>query len=227
MTHILVIDDEPVFRETLTYLLKQENFSVDSAGDGQEGLNRFYETNPDLVLLDLMLPTLSGEDVCRSIRTQHQTPIIMLTGRDSEIDKIVGLELGADDYLTKPCSHAELVARIRAVLRGVSRSFSPVDGDILSAGPIRMDLDRHTVSVDGEPVEFGLKEFELLEALVANAGRVLTRSQLADLVWGSSHFSQGKSLDVLVKRVRVKIERDANDPQYLKTVRGMGYLLEK
>jgi len=226
MDHILVIDDDVAHRESLSYLLEKEQFSVVVAGDGDEGLRRFQEKRPNLVLLDLMLPKMPGEEVCRAIRAVADTPIIMVSARSSEIDKVVGLELGADDYVTKPYSSAELVARIRAVLRGTSRTYTDEVSDLLQAGHVRMNLIHHSVTVDGVITPFALKEFELLEALMVNAGRVLSRGQLADMVWGARHMEQGKSLDVLIKRIRLKIEKDPDNPQMVKTIRGLGYLLE-
>jgi two-component system, OmpR family, response regulator RegX3 len=178
------------------------------------------------VLLDLMLPGLSGTEVCRALRSRSNVPIIMLTAKDSEIDKVVGLELGADDYVTKPYSARELVARIRAVLRRRSDSEPAAEGQVLEAGPVRMDVDRHVVSVDGEPVALPLKEFDLLELLLRNAGRVLTRGQLIDRVWGADYVGDTKTLDVHVKRLRAKLEPDPATPKYLLTVRGLGYKLE-
>ncbi|HTL24606.1 MAG TPA: response regulator transcription factor, partial [Mycobacteriales bacterium] len=196
------------------------------ATDGPAGLQAFDRDGADLVLLDLMLPGLSGTEVCRELRTRSAVPVIMLTARDSEVDKVVGLELGADDYVTKPFSHRELVARIRAVLRRQSPATED-DSAALEAGPVRMDVDRHLVTVGGTAVQLPLKEFDLLELLLRNAGRVLTRAQLIDRVWGSDYVGDTKTLDVHVKRLRTKIEPDPAHPQHLLTVRGLGYKLER
>ncbi|KMM47037.1 XRE family transcriptional regulator [Cellulomonas sp. A375-1] len=233
MTRILVVEDEESYRDPLTYVLRREGFEVVEAATGPDALARFDEGGADLVLLDLMLPGLSGTEVCRQLRTTSDVPVIMLTAKDDEIDKVVGLELGADDYVTKPYSSRELVARIRAVLRRRSSSAAPgepadelEDDDLLVAGPVVMDVERHTVRVRGELVGFPLKEFELLELLLRNAGRVLTRGQLIDRVWGSDYVGDTKTLDVHVKRVRAKIEDDPANPSLLVTVRGLGYKLE-
>ena len=226
MTRVLVVEDEDSISEPLAYMLRKEGFEVAVAADGPAGLQAFDRDGADLVLLDLMLPGLSGTEVCRELRTRSAVPVIMLTARDSEVDKVVGLELGADDYVTKPFSHRELVARIRAVLRRQSPA-SEDDGAALEAGPVRMDVDRHLVTVDGTPVQLPLKEFDLLELLLRNAGRVLTRAQLIDRVWGSDYVGDTKTLDVHVKRLRTKIEPDPAHPQHLLTVRGLGYKLER
>ena len=226
MTRVLVIEDEESFRDALHFLLTREGYEVHLAADGTEGLREFDAKNPDLVLLDLMLPGVSGTDVCKAIRSRSGVPIIMLTAKDTEIDKVVGLELGADDYVTKPFSTRELLARIKAVLRrgsGVEDDFSAA---VVEGGPVRMDIERHSVTVNGQQVAMPLKEFELLEILVRNAGRVLTRGQLMDRVWGSNYFGDGKTLDVHVKRIRAKIEPDPSNPVYLTTVRGLGYRFE-
>ncbi|UJP40927.1 response regulator transcription factor [Cellulomonas palmilytica] len=232
MTRILVVEDEESYRDPLTYALRREGFDVVEAATGPDALTQFAAHGADLVLLDLMLPGLPGTEVCRALRTTSDVPVIMLTAKDDEIDKVVGLELGADDYVTKPYSLRELVARIRAVLR---RRSSPtaapapgpdVDDDVLVSGPVRLDVDRHTVHVHGELVAFPLKEFELLELLLRNAGRVLTRGQLIDRIWGADYVGDTKTLDVHVKRVRAKIEQDPGDPRLLVTVRGLGYKLE-
>ena len=206
-------------------MLSREGFDVVLAADGAEGIKQFDAKNPDIVLLDLMLPEVSGTEVCKYIRTKSNTPVIMLTAKDTEIDKVVGLELGADDYVTKPFSTRELLARIKAVLRRGSdldlESVGAVEG-----GPIRMDVDRHALTVNGEPVSMPLKEFELLEFLMRNSGRVLTRGQLMDRIWGSDYVGDGKTLDVHVKRIRSKIEPDPANPVYLTTVRGLGYRFE-
>ena len=224
MTRILVVEDEESYRDPLSYMLRKEGFEVSLAATGPEALAEFDRGGADLVLLDLMLPGLSGTEVCREIRRRSTVPVIMLTAKDSEIDKVVGLELGADDYVTKPYSSRELIARIRAVLR---RNAEPVlvDDDVLEVGDLRLDPDRHTVEVGGTPTAFPLKEFELLELLMRNAGRVLTRGQLIDRVWGSDYVGDTKTLDVHVKRVRAKIEADPSQPVRLVTVRGLGYKL--
>jgi two-component system response regulator RegX3 len=222
MTRVLVVEDEESFSDALSYLLRREGYEVAVAGSGADALARFDRTGADLVLLDLMLPGLSGTEVCRALRRRSRVPIIIVTARDSEVDKVVGLELGADDYVTKPFSSRELVARIRAVLRrGVD--VDDLVGSIVEAGPVRMDVERHTVSVDGRPVSLPLKEFDLLELLLRNAGRVLTRGQLIDRVWGADYVGDTKTLDVHVKRLRSKIEPDPANPKYLVTVRGLGY----
>jgi two-component system response regulator RegX3 len=225
MTRVLVIEDEESFRDALQFMLSREGFDVVLAADGAEGIKQFDAKNPDIVLLDLMLPEVSGTEVCKYIRTKSNTPVIMLTAKDTEIDKVVGLELGADDYVTKPFSTRELLARIKAVLRRGSdldlESVGAVEG-----GPIRMDVDRHALTVNGEPVSMPLKEFELLEFLMRNSGRVLTRGQLMDRIWGSDYVGDGKTLDVHVKRIRSKIEPDPANPVYLTTVRGLGYRFE-
>ena len=222
MTRILVVEDEESFSDPLSYLLRKEGYEVELAADGLSALQDFNSTNPDLVLLDLMLPGLSGVDVCRQIRQHSTVPIIMLTAKDSEIDKVVGLEIGADDYVTKPYSSRELLARVKAVLR---RRTEPEDlaPSALSAGPVRMDVERHVVEVNGDSVALPLKEFELLEMLLRNAGRVLTRMQLIDRVWGSDYVGDTKTLDVHVKRLRAKIEPDPSNPRRIRTVRGVGY----
>jgi two-component system, OmpR family, response regulator RegX3 len=222
MTRILVVEDEESFSDPLSYLLRKEGYEVEVAPDGLKALEAFDRSGADLVLLDLMLPGLSGTDVCRRLRSASAVPIIMLTAKDGEIDKVVGLEIGADDYVTKPYSSRELLARIKAVLRrrGEPEELVP---PTLEAGPVRMDVDRHVVTVRGEPISLPLKEFELLELLLRNAGRVLTRLQLIDRVWGSDYVGDTKTLDVHVKRLRAKIEDDPGAPQLLTTVRGLGY----
>ena len=225
MTRLLVVEDETSIAEPLAYMLEKEGFEVAVATTGPAGLAEFARGGADLVLLDLMLPGLSGTEVCRTLRTTSSVPIIMLTARDSEIDKVVGLELGADDYVTKPFSHRELVARIRAVLRRPAEPEEAGTG-ALQSGPVRMDVDRHKVTVAGEPVQLPLKEFELLELLLRNAGRVLTRQQLIDRVWGSDYVGDTKTLDVHVKRLRAKIEPEPGAPRHLLTVRGLGYKFE-
>jgi two-component system response regulator RegX3 len=222
MTRVLVVEDEESFSDALSYMLRREGYEVDVAATGPEALTSFERSGADLVLLDLMLPGLSGTEVCRELRTRSHVPIIMVTARDSEVDKVVGLELGADDYVTKPFSSRELVARIRAVLR---RGAEPEEllTSTVEAGRVRMDVERHVVSVDGAQVPMPLKEFDLLELLLRNAGRVLTRGQLIDRVWGADYVGDTKTLDVHVKRLRSKIEPDPANPKYLVTVRGLGY----
>jgi len=235
MTRILLVEDEESYRDPLTYQLEREGFDVVTAATGPEALTKFDEFGADLVLLDLMLPGLPGTEVCRRLRLVSDVPVIMLTAKDDEIDKVVGLELGADDYVTKPYSSRELLARVRAVLRRresvVVAAGAPAplahedDDELLVAGPVRMDVERHTVRVRDELVAFPLKEFELLELLLRNAGRVLTRGQLIDRIWGSDYVGDTKTLDVHVKRVRAKIEVDPGNPLLLQTVRGLGYKL--
>jgi two-component system response regulator RegX3 len=225
VTRILVVEDEESLSDPLAYLLTREGFEVAVAADGHAALDEFDRSGADLVLLDLMLPGLPGNEVCRQLRSRSTVPVIMLTAKDSEIDKVVGLEIGADDYVTKPYSSRELVARIRAVLR---RRAEPEDllAGTIEAGPVRMDVERHVVTVSGASVPMPLKEFELLEMLLRNAGRVLTRGQLIDRVWGSDYVGDTKTLDVHVKRLRAKIEPDPKEPRYLVTVRGLGYKFE-
>jgi two-component system, OmpR family, response regulator RegX3 len=227
MTRVLVVEDEESFSDALSYMLRREGYDAVVAGTGPDALAEFDRAGADIVLLDLMLPGLSGTEVCRALRSRSNVPIIMLTAKDSEIDKVVGLELGADDYVTKPYSARELVARIRAVLRrrGEAAEAPSAEG-VLEAGPVRMDVERHVVAVDNEQVSLPLKEFDLLEYLLRNAGRVLTRGQLIDRVWGSDYVGDTKTLDVHVKRLRAKIEPDPANPKYLLTVRGLGYKLE-
>ncbi|MEO7262011.1 MAG: response regulator transcription factor [Jatrophihabitantaceae bacterium] len=222
MTRVLVVEDEESISDPLSYMLRREGFEVSVAETGPDALRQFERSGADIVLLDLMLPGLSGTEVCRALRQKSNVAIIILTARDSEVDKVVGLELGADDYMTKPFSHRELLARIRAVLRrGVEAEelMSPT----IEAGPVRLDVERHTVAVNGTTVALPLKEFDLLELLLRNAGRVLTRGQLIDRVWGSDYVGDTKTLDVHVKRLRSKIEPDPANPKYLLTVRGLGY----
>ena len=225
MTRILVVEDEESFSDPLSYLLRKEGFEVGLAGSGPEALAEFDRHGADLVLLDLMLPGLSGTEVCRALRSRSAVPVIMLTAKDSEVDKVVGLELGADDYVTKPYSGRELVARIRAVLRRRGEPDELVPTTV-EAGPVRLDVERHVVSVDGQPVSLPLKEFELLELLLRNAGRVLTRGQLIDRVWGSDYVGDTKTLDVHIKRLRGKVEPDPGAPKHIVTVRGLGYKFE-
>ena len=222
MTKILVVEDEQSLREPLVYLLEKEGYQVVDAADGEAAIKVFNAEQPDLILLDLMLPKKSGNEVCQTIRQSSNVPIIMLTAKDSEIDKVVGLEIGADDYVTKPYSTPELKARIKAVLR---RNVEPQIelGNVLEAGSVRMDIERHEVLVNGERVQLPLKEFELLELLLENVNRVLTRGQIIDRVWGSDYFGDTKTLDVHVKRIRSKIEADPARPEQLVTVRGLGY----
>jgi len=225
MTRILIVEDEPSLSDPLAFLLGREGYETAIAADGPAALAEFDRAGADLVLLDLMLPGLPGTEVCRELRTRSNVPIIMLTAKDSEVDIVVGLELGADDYVTKPYSTRELLARIRAVLR---RRVETEDDDeaVLEAGSVRMDVERHTVSVDGVTVPMPLKEFELLELLLRNAGRVLTRGQLIDRVWGVDYFGDTKTLDVHIKRIRSKIEKEPSEPVMLVTVRGLGYRFE-
>ncbi len=225
MSRILVVEDEESYSDPLSYLLRKEGYEVAVAETGPAALVEFDKLGADLVLLDLMLPGLSGVDVCRALRQRSAVPVIMLTAKDSEIDKVVGLEIGADDYVTKPYSSRELLARIKAVLRRLAEpeDLLPVT---LEAGPVRMDVERHIVTVEGEPTALPLKEFELLEMLLRNAGRVLTRMQLIDRVWGSDYVGDTKTLDVHVKRLRAKIEPDPAAPRHIVTVRGLGYKFE-
>ncbi|MFD1714562.1 response regulator [Amnibacterium flavum] len=224
MTRILLVEDEPALSEPLAFLLEREGYEVAIADDGRRALAEFDANGADLVLLDLMLPGLPGTEVCRELRVRSSVPIIMLTAKDSEVDIVVGLELGADDYVTKPYSTRELLARIRAVLR---RRIDPIEDEtLLRVGPIVMDVERHIVTVDGRDTAMPLKEFDLLELLMRNAGRVLTRGQLIDRVWGSDYFGDTKTLDVHIKRIRAKVEEVPSDPQLLVTVRGLGYRIE-
>jgi len=225
VTRVLVIEDEESFRDALGFMLRKEGYDVDLAPDGIVALEQFERTGADLVLLDLMLPGLSGMDVCRAIRRQSRVPIIMVTAKDTEIDKVVGLELGADDYVTKPFSSRELTARIKAVLRR-GPEIEVQESTTVEAGPVRMDVERHVVTVRGEDVALPLKEFDLLELLLRNNGRVLTRDVLIDRVWGSDYVGDTKTLDVHVKRLRSKIESDPANPEHLLTVRGLGYKFE-
>ena len=226
MTRILVVEDESSFSEALSYVLTKEGYQVTVADTGDGAIKAFDKEGADLVLLDLMLPGLSGTEVCRQIRTRSQVPIIMLTAKDSEVDKVVGLELGADDYVTKPYSKAELIARIKAVLRRGSVESTEKVEKLISAGPVEIDIESHKVKVLGEFVSFPLKEFELLEFLVRNSGRVLTRVQLIDRIWGSDYFGDTKTLDVHIKRLRAKIEKDPANPVFILTIRGLGYKFE-
>ncbi|MET4098178.1 two-component system response regulator RegX3 [Agrococcus sp. UYP10] len=227
MTRILIVEDETALAEPLAYLLELEGYETAHAADGDAAV-RMYETEgADLILLDLMLPGRSGTEVCRHIRQTSQVPIIMLTAKDSEVDTIVGLELGADDYVTKPYSTRELVARIRAVLRRRAVEDEEEDDAVVEIGRVRLDADSHTVTVEGRETAMPLREFELLEYLMRNAGRVLTRGQLIDRVWGSDYFGDTKTLDVHIKRLRAKIEEDPSNPTCVVTLRGLGYRFER
>jgi two-component system response regulator RegX3 len=227
MTKILIVEDEASFSEALAFLLGKEGFDVSVAEDGQQAVDKFNKEGADLILLDLMIPIISGIEVCRIIRTTSQVPIIMLTAKDAEIDKVVGLELGADDYVTKPYSSRELIARIKAVLRRgiIDEALDGENGIHVVAG-IKLDIGKHQVTINGEVVALPLKEFELLEFLMRNAGRVLTRSQLIDRVWGGDYYGDTKTLDVHIKRLRSKIEADPANPLLIQTIRGLGYKLE-
>ncbi|ERG64061.1 MULTISPECIES: response regulator transcription factor [Agrococcus] len=228
MTRILIVEDELALAEPLAYLLELEGYETAHAADGDAAVERFEREGADLILLDVMLPRRSGTDVCRHIRRSSKVPIIMLTAKDSEVDTIVGLELGADDYVTKPYSTRELVARIRAVLRRrAAEEEDEVDDSVVEVGRVRLDADSHTVTVDGAEVAMPLREFELLEYLMRNAGRVLTRGQLIDRVWGSDYFGDTKTLDVHIKRLRAKIEEEPSNPTQLVTLRGLGYRFER
>ncbi len=225
MTRVLVVEDEESYSDALAYMLRKEGYDVAIATTGPDALTEFDRNGADIVLLDLMLPGLPGTEVCRQIRTTSSVPVIMVSAKDDEVDKVVGLELGADDYVTKPYSPRELVARIRAVLRrGATEAAS--DTAVLEAGPVRMDVERHIVTVDGSEQRLPLKEFELLEMFLRNPGRVLTRGQLIDRVWGADYVGDTKTLDVHVKRLRAKLEPDPSEPKYLTTVRGLGYKLD-
>ncbi|KAW62391.1 two-component sensory transduction protein RegX [Mycobacterium tuberculosis] len=228
MTSVLIVEDEESLADPLAFLLRKEGFEATVVTDGPAALAEFDRAGADIVLLDLMLPGMSGTDVCKQLRARSSVPVIMVTARDSEIDKVVGLELGADDYVTKPYSARELIARIRAVLRrGGDDDSEMSDGvHVLESGPVRMDVERHVVSVNGDTITLPLKEFDLLEYLMRNSGRVLTRGQLIDRVWGADYVGDTKTLDVHVKRLRSKIEADPANPVHLVTVRGLGYKLE-
>jgi len=227
MTKILVVEDEKSFSEPLSFLLGKEGYEVVVAADGNEALAKFDKGGADLVLLDLMLPGMSGTEVCRQIRTSSNVPMIMLTAKDDEVDKVVGLELGADDYVTKPYSARELLARIRAVLRRGGDSTAELDGGpLVQVGEIKLDVDRHIVTFKGENIALPLKEFELLEFLMRNAGRVLTRIQIIDRIWGNDYVGDTKTLDVHIKRLRSKLEADPANPELIQTVRGLGYKME-
>ncbi|AQP48076.1 DNA-binding response regulator [Tessaracoccus aquimaris] len=224
MTRILIIEDEESYRDATSFMLAKEGFEVLTAADGTEGLAIYDKQGADLVLLDLMMPGIPGVEVCKQLRARGNVAIVMVTARDSEVDKVVGLELGADDYVTKPFSHRELVARIRAVLRrGQDQVLLP---DVIEVSGVRLDVERHQLYVDGAEVRLALREFELLELLLRNSGRVMTRGQLIDRIWGSNYVGDTKTLDVHVKRLRSKIERDPSNPERLITVRGLGYKFE-
>jgi two-component system response regulator RegX3 len=224
MTGVLVVEDEESYRDALSYMLSREGFEVIEAHDGVTGITEFDRRGADIVLLDLMRPGMPGTEVFRQLRLRGSVPVIMLTARDTEVDKVVGLELGADDYVTKPFSHRELVARMRAVLRRGQDTELLLE--VLEVAGVRMDVERHEVSVNGERIKLALKEFELLEMLLRNAGRVMTRGQLIDRIWGSDYVGDTKTLDVHIKRLRTKIEPDAANPRYLITLRGLGYKFE-
>ncbi|HEU4947970.1 MAG TPA: response regulator transcription factor [Kribbella sp.] len=224
MTRVLVVEDEESYSDALSYVLRKEGFEVAVAETGPDALEEYDRAGADIVLLDLMLPGLSGTEVCRALRSRGNVPVIIVSAKDTEVDKVVGLELGADDYVTKPYSPRELLARIRAVLRrGQDVELLP---DTLEAGPVRMDVERHVVTVSGAEIRLPLKEFELLEMLLRNTGRVLTRGQLIDRIWGADYVGDTKTLDVHVKRLRSKLEKDPSNPQHLVTVRGLGYKFE-
>ncbi|MHB8467006.1 MAG: response regulator [Acidimicrobiales bacterium] len=224
---VLIVEDEESFVEALVVGLKREGFLVKVARDGAEALEVFDSVRPDVVLLDVMLPKVSGIDVCRQLRSRSRVPILMVTAKGSEIDTVVGLEVGADDYVTKPYRLRELVARMRAVLRRAPREDEEESsGDAIEVGDVRLDPERHEVFVRGAPVSLPLKEFELLEILLANAGRVLTRETLIDRVWGPHYVGDTKTLDVHVKRLRSKVEDNPSSPQRITTIRGLGYKYE-
>jgi two-component system response regulator RegX3 len=228
MTSVMVVEDENTLREALAYLLKKEGYAITEAADGEQALSLFEKNHPDLIILDLMLPGISGTEVCKRIRKVSNVPIIMLTAKDAEIDKVVGLEIGADDYVTKPYSTSELLARMKAVLRRQNNgNLATVAEGTVVAGPVEMDHDKHQVSVRGTKVAMPLKEYDLLELLIENKNRVLTRGQIIDAVWGSNYFGDTKTLDVHIKRLRTKIELDPAEPKHLLTVRGVGYKFEE
>ncbi|HUF58644.1 MAG TPA: response regulator transcription factor [Actinomycetota bacterium] len=220
---ILVVEDEESLADTVRYNLEREGYVVAVAADGRKALERFRSEGPSLVILDLMLPEMSGLDVCRQIRQISNVPIIMVTAKDSEADKVSGLELGADDYVTKPFSVRELVSRVRAHLRRAGMRADEPEEDVLSGGPVSLDVAKHEVLVRGETVGFPPKEFELLEAFLRRQGRLLTRDFLIEEVWGAGYFGDTKTLDVHVKRIRKKVEQDPHLPKHLVTVRGLGY----
>jgi two-component system response regulator RegX3 len=225
MPKVLVVEDEQSLREPLVFMLEKEGYEVIEAENGQVAIEKFESLGADIILLDLMMPKLDGNQVCKQIRLSSNVPIIMLTAKDAEVDKVVGLEIGADDYVTKPYSTRELLARMKAVLR---RKIEPsVEADsVLVAGELRLDSDRHQVTLSGKPIALPLKEFELLELLMENVNRVLTRGQIIDRVWGANYFGDTKTLDVHIKRLRSKIEEDPARPRYIQTVRGLGYKFE-
>jgi two-component system response regulator RegX3 len=224
MTKILVVEDEESFREGVSFILSKEGYEVIDAADGNDAIIKFEREGADLVLLDVMLPGLSGLEVCKKLRALTKVPIIMLTAKDTELDKVLGLEIGADDYITKPFSSRELLARVKAILRRTGSV--DVKSAIMEIGPVRVDTERHTVSVEGLDQSLPLKEFDLLVYLMQNAGRVLTRTQLIDRIWGSDYFGDTKTLDVHVKRLRSRIEKDAANPKFIQTIRGLGYKFE-
>ncbi|MGZ0713066.1 response regulator (plasmid) [Coraliomargarita sp. W4R53] len=226
MTRVLIVEDEPDLADPLAYLLGREGYEVEIAEDGPAALAAYRDNGADIILLDLMLPGMPGTEICRQIRTTSAVPIIMLTAKDSEVDIVVGLELGADDYMTKPYSARELLARMRAVLRRLATPEAELDERVLDGGRVVLDIDRHSVAVAGGEISMPLKEFELLEVLMRNSGRVLTRGQLIDRVWGSDYFGDTKTLDVHIKRIRSRIEEDPAAPTKLVTVRGLGYRFE-
>ena len=226
MSKVLIVEDEEALSDPLAFLLGREGFQTIVVDNGLDALPVFDREGADLVLLDVMLPGMSGMEVCRKLREVSSVPIIMLTAKDSELDKVLGLELGADDYVTKPYSARELIARIRAVLRRRSAETDSATESVLQGGPVRMDIDRHVVTVNGEEISMPLKEFELLEILLRNVGRVMTRGQLIERVWGADYVGDTKTLDVHIKRLRSKIEPDSSAPQYVVTVRGLGYKFE-
>ncbi|MGH3355552.1 MAG: response regulator [Nocardioidaceae bacterium] len=225
MTRVLVVEDEESYSDALAYMLRKEGYEVSVAGNGHDALAEFDRAGADIVLLDLMLPGIPGTEVCRQLRQASTVPVIMVSAKDAEVDKVVGLEIGADDYITKPYSPRELVARIRAVLRR-GHDVEPEPAATLESGRVRMDVERHVVTVDGGEVRLPLKEFELLEMFLRNTGRVLTRGQLIDRIWGADYVGDTKTLDVHVKRLRAKIEPDPAHPRFLVTVRGLGYKFE-
>ena len=227
MTSVLVVDDEPSFTEALSVGLRREGFEVRTAADGREALAEISESEPDLILLDVMLPGMSGLDVCREIRKTTRVPLIMVTARAEEIDAVVGLEVGADDYVCKPYRMRELVARMRAVLRRATPQPAEPDATCLVEGDVMLDIDRHELRVRGELVSLALKEFELLAYLLSHAGRVVTRDSLMQNVWGYNYIGDTKTIDVHVKRLRAKIEDDPSDPQRITTIRGLGYRYER
>ena len=225
MTSILIVEDEDTYREALAFALQRDGYAVTEAADGEKGLKLALSGSFDLILLDLMLPGVTGVDICSTVRRHSNTPIIMVTAKDDVADRIVGLEIGADDYMTKPYSYRELLARVRAVLRRREPSAHDDADEILEVGGLRLSVERHEVSVNGQVISMPLREFELLACLARNAGRVLTRSQLMERVWGTEDFHDTKTLDVHVKRLRSKIEQDPSNPQRLVTLRGVGYKL--